>query len=211
MNDSRYVSRFSILILFTIGCFVSIQAQESNNFILLLDNDSIGIDLNTELEHTLSSGEKIKIKLIQPSTLNFSDEMFSFKYPTNLSASSSMITDQIEQTMVMSVTGNGFMIQKYIGFEPDLLTDIVLREVTKESISYGYKNEESDWTRTLESGHVLTGKQSKLTYQGDETVYTVASYSSKDSGLLIVLLEVDRTDASGLEAIDLFLKTLKIN
>lgn len=50
----------------------------SQNYILVIDGDSIAVDLNQELKHSVK-GKKVSLKLIQPKNLAYSDDIISFQ------------------------------------------------------------------------------------------------------------------------------------
>jgi len=185
-------------------------AQEDGNYILILNNDSIQIDLGNDLSYKTSSGNELKIKLIQPNILTYTDEMISFQYNKELSVSNTKLDVGIEQCMVMKSTGNGFMVQKYKTINPTMLTALMMSEITKQNISYGYKKTEKPFSLKLKSGQTIEGVQATLTYKGDEEIYTVATYGAKDEGILVVTMLLTK-EFNDKEFIDLFLNTLKIH
>ena len=115
--------------------------------------------------------------------------------------------------MVMKATGTGYMIQTYKSFNPTMLIDLMLSEITKESVSYGYSKKEEAFEHKLQSGQVLKGKTAKLEYKGEEEVYTVAAYGNKDEGILIMTMlftDDDYREADESLLSQLF-NTLKVN
>lgn len=186
-----------------------IFAQNQGNYIVIINNDSIHIDLNNNRQYKTTSGEELTIRVTQPDILTYSDDMISFNYEKSLSVSNSKIEESIEQCMVMRSTGNGFMIQKYKTINPSSLTQLMLNEITKESINYGYDKTEKAFKKKLLSGQNIEGIQATLTYKGEKEIYTVATYGSKDEGIIVVTMLLN-DDFNDKQIIDLFLKTLKI-
>ena len=199
--------RFTLALLF-LTTFLS--AQNNGNYILIINNDSINIDLNQEVPYKISSRKQLTIKLIQPDILTYSDDMIAFNHDKTLSVSNSVIGAGIEQCMVMKSTGNGFMVQKYKTLDPSSLTTLMLTEITKESISYGYAKTEEPFTKTLISGQTIEGTKATLTYRGEKEVYTVATYGEKDQGIVVITMHLT-DNAKDQEIIDLFLDTLRLN
>lgn len=113
----------------------------------------------------------------------------------------------------MKATGTGYMIQTYKNFNPTFLIDLMLSEVTKESVSYGYSKKDKNFEYKLTSGQTLKGKTATLEYKGEEEVYTVAAYGSKDEGILVMTMlftDDDYRDADKALLAQLF-STLKLN
>ena len=184
-------------------------AQEGGNYILIIDNDSLQVNLDNDYNYKTTSGKELKIKLIQPNVLTYSDDMISFQYDKSLSVSNSVLDAGIEQCMVMKSTGNGFMVQKYKTINPEMLTSLMIHEITKQNVSYGYEKNEKPFSMKLKSGQTIEGTQAILTYKGQEEIYTVATYGEKDQGIIVVtmLLIADFNDK---QIIELFLNTLEI-
>jgi len=185
-------------------------AQEGGNYIVIINNDSIRMNLNNNHQYKTSKGEKLTIKVIQPNMLTYSDDMISFNYDKSLNVSNTEIENGIEQCMVMKSTGNGFMIQKYSTINPSSLTKLMLNEITKESVSYGYTKKEKKFKKKLVSGQTIEGIQATLNYKGENEIYTVATYGEKDEGIIVITMLLNE-DFNDKKIINLFLDTLKIN
>ena len=199
--------------IFTLGALLiglKSYSQEKGNYIIIINNDSIQVDLNTNIKYKNSSGEESTIKIIQPEILTYSDDMISFKHDKSLSVSDSKIEAGIEQCMIMKSTGNGYMVQKYKTIDPSSLTQLMMNEITKESISYGYTRTEKPFKKKLKSGQTIEGVQATLTYKGEDEVYTVATYGAKDEGIIVVTMLLSEDYKDDKKIIDLFLDTLEI-
>ena len=199
--------------IFTLGALlISLisYSQEKGNYIIIINNDSIQVDLNKNIQYKKSSGEELTIKVIQPQILTYSDDMISFNHDKSLSVSDSKIEEGIEQCMIMKSTGNGFMIQKYKTIDPSSLTQLMMNEITKESVNYGYAKTEKPFKKKLKSGQTIEGIQATLTYKGENEVYTVATYGAKDEGVIVVTMLLSEDYKDDKKIIDLFLETLEI-
>ncbi|WP_405410264.1 hypothetical protein [Maribacter sp. Asnod1-A12] len=189
--------------------FISfVHGQE--NYIVIINNDSIKAKLNSEIQYKVSSRKDLTIKIVQPDILTYSDDMISFSYDKSLSVSNSKIDENIEQCMIIKSTGNGFMVQKYHTINPTNLTQLMLQEIIKESISYGYTKVEETFKKKLKSGQTIEGIQATLTYNGEKEIYTVATFGEKDKGIIVVTMFLNEAYIDDKEIIDLFLKTLEI-
>lgn len=184
-------------------------AQENENYIVIINGDSIQIDLDTTIQHKTSSGDELSIKVVQPKLLTYSDDMVSFKYDKAFSISDTKINEEVSQCMVMTSTGTGFLVQRYNTIDPSSLTELMLNEIIKESLNYGYTKKEKKFKKKLISGHTIEGIQATLTYKGTEQFYTVATYGDKDEGILVVTMELN-PDFNEKKMIQTFLNTLKV-
>ncbi|MEO1487593.1 MAG: hypothetical protein AAFU57_17790 [Bacteroidota bacterium] len=185
-------------------------AQGNGNYIVVINSDSIAVDLDGSFEYKPKSKQPLTIKVIQPEVLTYSDDMIAFQYDKSLSVSNSLIEEGIEQCMIMKSTGNGFMIQKYSTLDPSSLTRLMLNEITKESINYGYQKTETEFKKTLKSGQTIEGIEAVLTYKGERETYTVATYGEKDEGIILVTMLLNEDYAEDKAFIDLFLETLTL-
>ncbi len=200
----------SILALaLTVISFAGIS-QEEGNYILVINNDSILINLDGSVDYKTPKGEALSIQLTQSDIQTYSDEMISFRHDKSLNVSNTMIEEGIEQCMILRSTGNGFMVQKYATFDPTGFVDIMVNELTKESVNYGYTKSEKPFKIKLRSGQTLEGVQATLKYKGEKEIYTVATYGEKDEGVLVVTMLLNDDFQEDKKIIDLFLETLEI-
>ncbi|NVK63009.1 MAG: hypothetical protein HWE22_00430 [Flavobacteriales bacterium] len=200
----------SILVLaLTVISFAGIS-QEEGNYILVINNDSILINLDGTVDYKTPKGEALSIQLTQSDIQTYSDEMISFRHDKSLNVSNTMIEEGIEQCMILRSTGNGFMVQKYETFDPTGFVDIMVNELTKESVNYGYTKSEKPFKIKLRSGQTLEGVQATLKYKGEKEIYTVATYGEKDEGVLVVTMLLNDDFQEDKKIIDLFLETLEV-
>ena len=74
------------------ACF----SQTQGNYIVIINNDSIQIDLNNDTVYTTNSGEELTLKITQPDVLTYSDDMISFDHHKSLTVSNTKIEEGIE-------------------------------------------------------------------------------------------------------------------
>ena len=137
--------------------------------------------------------------------------MISFNHSKSFNVSNTKIEEGIEQCMLVSSIGNGFMVQKYKTIDPSSLTQLMLNEITKESINYGYTKSEKEFKRKLKSGQTIQGIEATLTYKGEKEVYTVATFGGKDEGIIVLTMLLTEEFPKDSEMIRLFLDTLSIH
>ena len=183
-------------------------AQDPQNYILIINGDSIPIGLNKEYAHKINN-QDLSLKLVQPRNLLFSNDVLSFKYPNDLSVSTTSVEVGIEQIMVMTATGCGVMVQTYDGFNPEGLTQLMMSELTKESVSYGYTKNEENIQFNAASGELLKGLKSTLEYKGEKEVYTVTAHGGKDEGVMLITI-MQGDDPEGEEMINLFVNSFSL-
>lgn len=199
------------LIASAVLCCLSLSAQEKGNYQLIINNSDT-IRLNLDENKTFKFNKKdLSIKLIQPELLSYEDEMVSFDYTKDISLTSSIIEKGVMQTIAMNSVGNGFMLQKYSTLNPTSLNDIMLQEITKESINYGYEMKEEPFNLILKSGQTLKGVKAVLEYNGDVQEFIVATYGQKDSGILVLTMinNMDFVERDQ-KTIDQFFNSLRI-
>jgi hypothetical protein len=111
----------------------------------------------------------------------------------------------------MTAVGSGIIIQKYDSFDPTMLQEMMLNEVTKESVNYGYTLERKDYDRTLKSGDELGVLKAELKYKGEFEIYEVSALGKKDEGILIMTMNLGGDeDNEGEEMINLLWNTLSV-
>ncbi|MFY9241748.1 MAG: hypothetical protein WAO74_01835 [Polaribacter sp.] len=197
-------SLFALIFLATNFIF----SQE--NFKIEINGKVFEIELDKNYELKIDNN-LLKVKVKQKDTLSYSDEAFSFKFPKEYKVGKTIIDEGIEQLFLMTAEGSGFIIQKYSTVNPTTLNELMINEVTKESVNYGFKLEREDYERVLVSGLKIQVDRAVLKYNNEINIYEVASIGKKDSGLLIMTMEMDDIENSqGKKLINLIWNTLEI-
>jgi hypothetical protein len=111
--------------------------------------------------------------------------------------------------MLMTAEGSGVLIQKYSTINPTMLNEMMLKEVTKESLNYGFKLNRIDYQRTLRSGQSIVVNKAILTYNNETNIYEIASIGQKDAGIIIMTIIMDENRSNqGRKIIDLMWNSL---
>lgn len=170
------------------------------------------IEIELDKDYEIKVGKEVlKVSVKQKDTLLYTDDAFNFKFPKAYKVAKSNIDEGIEQLMLMTAEGSGFIIQKYTTFNPTLLNELMINEVTKESVSYGYSLAREDYERTLTSGLKIKVIRAVLTYNDEINIYEIASVGEKDAGLLFMSMEMDNLENSlGKNLINLIWDSLEI-
>ena len=109
-----------------------------------------------------------------------------------------------------SPVGTLVMVQEYTTLDPSGLVNLMVGELTKEEIKYGYKIVKKDVSRKLSSGARLKGKLVTSTYRAKVIVRQVLTFKAKDAGVLLVTQIEKTSPVAEKKIIDAFYKTLKI-
>ena len=197
-----------ILLLFALSFTCFMHAQE--NFSLEINGEVFDIELGKDYELKINN-KAVKVKVKQNDILLYDDPFFSFKHPKEFTVAKSVLGEDIEQIVLMSAEGTGFIIQKYGTIDPTTLNALMMNEVTKESINYGFKMEREDYEKTLKSGYKMNVDRAVLRYKDEVNIYEITSTGKRDSGLIIMSMEMeDSPTSSGRKLINLIWDTLEI-
>ena len=115
----------------------------------------------------------------------------------------------VSQTMLMSAKGTGVLIQEYQNVSPQSLVDLMINELTKEEVEYGYKKTEEKVEKKID-GKVLSGKRAETAYGEDHWVREVYVLGGKDCGVLVVTVIEKNSSGEEQFIIDEFWEKLKI-
>ena len=163
-----------------------------------------------QIKYKTADNCQVNIQLLEKAIRTYGDDFVKFNYSNKYSISITELDVGIEQLMVMTANGNGIIIQEYSTMNPVFITDFMISEMTKESISYGYKGEPKEAQISLPSGLLLKGQKITLTYNTEVEEYQVYTYGAKDRGIMIATLTNNLNEAEGIELMDLFFNSLEI-
>lgn len=198
----------NLLQTLTIVIFTSFHALGQTDYIIQLNDQTFEIAANKQYTFEVD-GEEIDLSLRLKDILIYDDDFYSFSYPKDFKVSKMVVDEGIEQIMLMTAEGSGIIIQKYATIDPTMLKELMLSEVTKESISYGFQLTRNDYNRKLKSGEDLDVLKAVLKYRDETNIYEVASIAQKDEGLIIVTMTMDENySEQGLKMIDLMWDSL---
>ncbi len=182
-----------ILTLAIVWSFASgvFAGEEYKNYEIAIDEKTYDLNINEKIEVVDNSGDKVTVILRKKPYTQYSDQMISFRHKSELSVSSQDLDNDITQIMTATAFGTLIIVQEYSNMDPTMLLSMMLKEVTKESVEYGYKMTQENVTHKLKSGIILTGLKAILKYKGAECYWEVLAYGKKDIGVLIVT-QIDR-------------------
>ena len=195
----------------TLIIIISSNSIAQENYKLEIDGKTTEIELDKNYEINIDN-KVHNIKVASKDTLVYTDNKISFKYLKNYKIATTELDEGIKQLMLMNADGSGIIIQIYSNMNPQLLNEIMLNEVTKESVSYGFKLERKDYERKLSSNQKIKINKAFLTYKDEINIYEVATFGTKDEGVLIMTMKMDNEkNSDGQKLIDLTWNSFKYN
>ena len=198
-------------LLSTALIFAGLNLCAQKDYTIIIDGKTheINLDENNSIK---VNGKLVDVIVKQKDILNYTDEFFSFQYPKAFSISKTVIEQGISQVMIMTAEGSGILIQKYENIDPSFLNEMMLKEVTKESLSYGFEMERADYQKKLLSGHEIMINKATLSYKNETNEYEVATLGKKDSGILVMTMTMNLgLSNQGKEIIELMWSSLSFN
>jgi hypothetical protein len=189
----------------------SASDQPVGNYTLTIDGKRFELDLGRAQALKLSDGRVLQVTLGKKEVITYKESVVSFDHPSRLSPSRSEVSVGIFQTMMSTPLGSAVLIQEFTSIDPSSLIDMMLNELLKEEVQYGYKIEKSTTTKTLASGVQLSGKMAISNYKDKEFTRQVLCYQGRDAGLLIITVVEEDSPPEDKEMIAMFWKTLQIS
>lgn len=178
-----------LLLVFTI--FLSgFIAKGQKDYLIQLNDTLIEVALDKEYKLRIN-GEDLSFIIKAKDTLMYNTNLYSFKYLRDYMVTKVKIDEGIEQIMLITAEGSGIIIQEYSTINPTTLNEMMISEMTKESISYGFEMKTDDYSRELKSGHKLDVDKAVLKYKDETNIIEVASIGNKDEGIMIITMIMD--------------------
>ncbi|MEF2145938.1 MAG: hypothetical protein V3573_10865 [Desulfovibrionaceae bacterium] len=186
-------------------------ALAQGNYEIVIDGKTQEIELGNQYSGQTASGGNFSFTVRKKAQMTYADDLLSFDHPGDKVVTESRLDKDLVQLMCNSANGSLYMIQEYTSMDPSMLVPLMLNELVKEQVNYGYSIDKQQTTRTTANGKKLSGTRATARYNSEEMYYEVLSYGSKDRGLILV----SAIDKSFLEQdqafLDLMWNTLKIN
>ena len=169
------------------GVPVQSDLAQPENYELEINGASYDLGLDQEKELVSPSGERWKVKLSLKAIVEFADTFVRFRHRNSLGPSSSDLGDGVTQVMMASPLGTLVMVQEYANMDPYSLVDLMLQELTKEEVDYGYEYVEAP-TKRVAGKKELRGKTATTSYRDDVWIREVLVFSGRDEGLIVVTM-----------------------
>lgn len=184
-------------------------AQEKT-YRLTIGEVAVDIDPGESLDISMPDGKTVKVTLERNEFATYSGELFSFVHPTTVAVAKTQVDKDINQHIMASALGTLVLVQEYGSINPVTLNDLMLQELTRESVQAGGELSREPATRKLSDGKELAGLKATVKTRTDEARFEVFSYGTTDRGLILVTrVDVESVATDG-AMIDKFWESLKI-
>ncbi|RWL80055.1 MAG: hypothetical protein EOR67_22655 [Mesorhizobium sp.] len=187
------------------------RAEDPKAFRLTIDGVTVDIDPGQDIEVTLPGGKTSKVRLEHNDFATFSGGTFSFVHPGNYSVTKTDLGDGIAQYLMASALGTLVVVQKYDKMNPVSLNQLMLQEMTRETVQAGGHLRQQPTTRKLADGKDLTGLKATVKTRTDSADFEIVGFGTADQGLLFITRIGDQDNATEQPLIDKFWETLKVN
>ena len=184
--------------------------QNVPNYEISINGKTYDISLGRDYQIKSNSGEKLHFRVNKKAVMTYKNGYISFQHKSDLAISATDLGDGIRQIMTNTAVGTLVLIQEYSTMNPSAMVNLMLQELTKEQINYGYKMQKETHSKALKDGIKLRGLRATLKYNEEEEYWTVSAYGKKDRGLLVIT-KIDKEYLSTEKnIIDLMWETLQI-
>lgn len=185
-------------------------SEDLKAYKLTIDGVSIDIDPGEDATMTLPNGDKARVRLERNAFATFSSNSFSFVHPSAVTVTKTNLAKGIDQHLMASAVGSMVIVQEYSDMNPVTLNQLMLQEITKESVQAGGKLTQKAGSRKLADGKVLTGLAATVASRTDRVAYEVMSYGTADQGVMVITSLDDDNAAADRPMIDKFWQSLKL-
>jgi hypothetical protein len=181
----------AVLALASTGVF----ADSPKTYKLSIGDVTVDIDPGETLDVTMPDGKQVKVMLALNDFATYAGEMFAFVHPTNVAVTKTELDPKIHQYLMASALGTLIIIQEYGSMNPTSLDQLMLQELTKETVQAGGELSQQPGSRTLADGRQLTGLTAKVKTRADTTDFEILGFGTADQGVLVVT-RVDESNAA---------------
>ena len=192
------------------GAALPAWADGPKSYRLTIDGAGIDIDPGETMEIVTPDGRSHKVMLALNEFATFAGDMFSFVHPTRAAVTKSSIDDDIVQYLMTSALGTLIIIQEYRSLNPASLDELMLQELTRESVQAGGERSQEPVSRTLADGKQLVGLKAKVRTASDTTSFEILSYGNADKGVLVMTRIDESAGANEGSLIEKFWQSLKL-
>ena len=185
-------------------------AEDLKAFKLTIDGVAVDIDPGESANVTLPGGKKSKVTLERNDFATFSGGSFSFVHPSTISVTKTDLGEDITQYLMASALGTIVVVQEYGKMNPVSLNQLMLQEMTKESVQAGAALTQEPTTRKLADGRELTGIRAQVKTRTDTADFEIVGFGRADQGLLFITRVAGEDAAAEKPLIDKFWQSLKL-
>lgn len=182
----------------------------AGDYVITIDGKEAEVDLGKEATVELGDGRSVRVMLERKPVVTFRSENFSFEHPSAYTPSRTDLGDGVFQTLMASPLGTLVLVQEYTSMNPSGLIDMLVTELTKEEVEYGYEITRSAAKKSLSTGEELKGTKAVAKYRGEESTRHVLCYEARDAGIIVVTQIDGAAPAEDKAILDTFWNTFKI-
>ena len=191
-------------------CAGPVHAEDLKAFKLTIDGVTVDIDPGESTDVTLPGGKQSKVTLERNDFVTFSGDSFSFVHPSDISVTKTDLGENITQYLMASALGTIVVVQEYGKMNPVSLNQLMLQEMTKESVQAGATLTQEPTTRKLADGKQLTGILAKVKTRTGTADFEIVGFGLADRGLLFITRVAGEDAATEKPLIDKFWQSLKV-
>ncbi|MFD1984875.1 hypothetical protein ACFSOZ_20275 [Mesorhizobium newzealandense] len=191
-------------------CAGPVHAEDLKAFKLTIDGVTVDIDPGESTNVTLPGGKQSRVTLERNDFATFSGDSFSFVHPSDISVTKTDLGENITQYLMASALGAIVVVQEYGKMNPVSLNQLMLQEMTKESVQAGATLTQEPTTRKLADGKELTGILAKVKTRTDTADFEIVGFGLADQGLLFITRVAGENAATEKPLIDKFWQSLKV-
>jgi hypothetical protein len=185
-------------------------AEDLKAFKLTIDGVSVDIDPGESADVTLPGGKQSKVTLQRNDFATFSGGSFSFVHPSGISVTKTDLGENITQYLMASALGTIVVVQEYGKMNPVSLNQLMLQEMTRETVQAGAELTQQPTTRKLADGKELTGLSAEVKMRTDTAHFEIVGFGLADQGLLFITRVAGEDAATEQPLIDKFWDSLKL-
>ncbi|UVK51132.1 hypothetical protein DBIPINDM_004351 [Mesorhizobium sp. AR02] len=185
-------------------------AEDLKAFKLTIDGVTVDIDPGESTDITLPGGKQSKVTLERNEFATFSGDSFSFVHPSTISVTKTDLGENITQYLMASALGTIVVVQEYGKMNPVSLNQLMLQEMTRESVQAGAELTQQPTTRKLADGKELTGIRAEVKTRTDTAYFEIVGYGLADQGLLFITRVGSEDLATEQPLIDKFWENLRL-
>ncbi|WP_054310533.1 hypothetical protein [Mesorhizobium sp. 1M-11] len=185
-------------------------SEDLKAYKLTVDGVSVDIDPGEDATLALPNGKQARVKLEPNAFATFSGGNFSFVHPSGVTVTKTNLSKGLDQHLMASAVGSMVIVQEYSDMNPVMLNQLMLQEITKESVRAGGKLTQKAGSRKLADGKVLNGLSATVKTRIDRVAYEVMSYGTTDQGVIVITSLDDDNAEADQPMIDRFWQSLKL-
>ena len=185
-------------------------AEDLKAFKLTIDGVTVDIDPGESTDITLPGGKQSKVTLERNDFATFTGDSFSFVHPSTISVTKTDLGESITQYLMASALGTIVVVQEYGKMNPVSLNQLMLQEMTRESVQAGAELTQQPTTRKLADGKELTGIRAEVKTRTDTAYFEIVGYGLADQGLLFITRVGSEDLGTEQPLIDKFWERLKV-